>query len=82
MLKISNRFFHMFQHQREFLHPVKISFDFYSGDRKHRVPKILSYLIHVHPMLKGLSHEIFRPVLACMDASRPECEPLLLLKLL
>ncbi len=33
--------------------------------------------------LKGLSLEIFRPVfLASMDASKPECEPLLLLKLL
>jgi hypothetical protein len=33
--------------------------------------------------LKGLSHEIFRPVfLACMEASTPECEPLLLFKLL
>jgi hypothetical protein len=33
--------------------------------------------------LKGLSHEIFMPVfLACMDASRPECEPLVVLKFL
>jgi hypothetical protein len=32
-------------------------------------------------VLKGLSHEIFRPVfLACMVASRPECEPLMVLK--
>ncbi len=41
----------------------------------------LKYQIFLY--LKGLSHEIFRLVfLACMDASRPECEPLLLLKLL
>jgi hypothetical protein len=33
-------------------------------------------------LLKGLSHEIFRPVfLACMDATRSECGPLLVLKL-
>ncbi len=33
--------------------------------------------------LKGLSHGIFRPVfLACMNASRPECEPLVVLKFL
>jgi hypothetical protein len=33
--------------------------------------------------LKGLSHETFRPVfLACMDASRLECEPLVVLKCL
>jgi hypothetical protein len=33
-------------------------------------------------ILKGMSHEIFRPVLACMDASRSEWESLLVLKLL
>jgi hypothetical protein len=32
--------------------------------------------------LKGLSHEIFRPFFACMDASRPEGEPLVVIKFL
>jgi hypothetical protein len=29
----------------------------------------------------GLSHEIFRPFFACMDASRSEYKPLLLFKI-
>jgi hypothetical protein len=32
--------------------------------------------------LKGLSHKIFRPVFGLMEASSPECESLILLKLL
>ncbi len=32
--------------------------------------------IFAFDILKGLLHGIFRPFLACMDTSRPECEPL------
>jgi hypothetical protein len=44
--------------------------------------KNLPYICEVLMFLKGLLNEIFRPIFGCIDVSRPECEPLLLLKLI
>ncbi len=40
------------------------------------------FYCHVFAFSKGLSHKILGLFLACMDAYRPDCEPLLVLKVL